>query len=68
MKAVENFEEKLKSSDVQAFETAGELAQLLMEEEHLNTYRYYYLGDLIILLYGRTVEEMATDEDAQDAQ
>ena len=75
MKAVGRFEEKVESSDVLAFETAGELAQLLMEEEHFKTYRYYYLayryyylGDLVIFLYGGTVEDMAANEDAKDAQ
>ncbi|KAK0508977.1 hypothetical protein JMJ35_008348 [Cladonia borealis] len=68
MKAVAKFEEKVETSDVLAYETAGQLAQLLMEEEHFKTYRYYYLGGLVIFLYGSTVEEMAADEDAKDAQ
>ena len=68
MKAVRKFEEKVDASNILAYETAGQLAQLLMEEEHFKTHDYYYLGGLIIFLYGRTVEEMAAEEDAKDAQ
>ena len=68
MKAVRKFEEKVEASNILAYETAGQLAQLLMEEEHFKTHEYYYLGGLIIFLYGRIVEEMAAEEDAKDAQ
>ena len=68
MKAVRKFEEKIEASDVLAHKTAGQLAQLLMEKEHFKTNSYYYLGGLIMFLYGRTVEEMAVEEDGKDAQ
>ena len=68
MKVVRKFEEKVEASNILAYETAGQLAQLLMEEEHFMTHKYYYIGDLIIFLYGRTVEETAAEEDAKDAQ
>ena len=50
MKAMRKFEEKVEASNILAHETAGQLAQLLMEEEHFKTHKYYYLGDLIIFL------------------
>lgn len=68
MKAVRNFEQKVETSDILAYETSGELAQLLIEEEHFKTYDYHYLGGLIAFLHGRTVEEMPAQEDAKDAQ
>ena len=68
MSAVKNFEKKVEARDVLAHETAGQLAQLLMEEQHYDTHNYHYLGGLIKFLYGRTVEEMAAEEDIKDAQ
>ena len=38
------------------------------EEEHFKTHNYHYFGGLIMLLYGRMVEEMAGGEDAKAAQ
>ena len=68
MKAVRTFEKKVEARNILAHKTAGQLAQLLMEAEHFETHNYYYLGGLIMFLYGKTVGEMAREEDAKDAE
>ena len=68
MSALKKFEEKVEARKVFAHETAGQLAQLLMEKEHFETHNYHYLGGLIRFLYGKTVEEMAKEEDIKDAK
>ena len=47
MSALKKFEEKVKARNVSAHETAGQLAQLLMEEEHYESHDYHYLRGLI---------------------
>ena len=66
--AVRKFEKKVEASNILAHETAGQLAQLLMEQEHFGGHDYHYLGGLIVFLYGKTVEEMAREEDLKDVQ
>ena len=63
----EEFEKKIEVRNVLARETAGQLAQLLVEDQHFDTHNYHYLGGLIQFLYNRTVEEMAAEEDTKDA-
>ena len=66
--AVRKFEKKVEAHNLLAHETAGQLAQLLMEREHFGGHDYHYLGGLIVFLYGKTVEEMAREEDLEDAR
>ena len=68
MSAVKNFEKKVEARNMLAHKTAGQLAQLLMEDQHFDTHNYHYLGGLIEFLYNRTVEEMAAEEEMKDAQ
>ena len=68
MLALKKFEEIVQARNVFAHETAGQLAQLLMEKEHYKSHHYHYLGGLISFLYGKTVEEMAEEEDLKDAE
>ena len=68
MDAVKKFEKKVEARNMLAHETAGQLAQLLMEEEHFGSHDYHYLGGLIVFLYGKTVEDMAREEDQKDAE
>ena len=68
MWAVKTFEKKIEARNVLARETAGQMAQRLMEDQHFDTHNYHYLGGLIQFLYNRAVEEMAAEEDMKDAQ
>ena len=66
MSAVKNFEKKVEARNVLVRETAGQLAQLLMEDQHFDTHNYHYIGGLIQFLLNRTVEEMAAEEDMEE--
>lgn len=68
MEAVRKFEKKVEARNIFAHETAGQLSQLLMEPEHFQGHHYHYIGGLIVFLYGKTIEEMASEEDVKDAQ